>query len=441
MWTKEKRTVARTTSCRTLLHLVCAFVIGLPLFMFTPQSALAAAPTGSFRGNAYGVDVTADVGPTANALRRLGLITCSCVGSNGKTQVVTVNTPTSAPFATVQGVTNTVMTSRTSTEARVRNTSKVTGLSLLGGIITADGVEAVANVVATTNTIAASENGSRFLNLKIAGVTQSANPAINTKLAVPGFGSVVLREVIMNYPNTNFRTIDVNMLRIKIEQQNSLNLPIGSEIIVAHAAAGFARSPLNAIVQGNAYVATSKTSASTVQGALNNLGLVTMGCEGTNNQTIQRSISAVNVPNVVVSGAGRATAFGGVLNGGTVAKTTAQIENVGLLNGLIRADALTVVSQSTFKDGTYSTAANTTSFTNLRVNNQAVAANVARNTRIDLPGFGYLVLNQVVTSQTATSATSNVRAIEVFITIQNASNLPVGTRLVIGYASSGVLGY
>lgn len=425
----------------SVMQIICMLVVGLPMFLFTPQQAFAAAPNGTFRGNAYGVDVTADVGPTANGVRKVGLIGCTCIGTDGKTEVVNVNPIASAKLISAQGVTSTATTNRTSSEATAKTTSKVSGVSLLNGLITADAIEAVASVNATVGEFTTSEAGSKFVNLRIAGLAVDVNTPINTELNLPGFGSIVLREVITSNTGPTLRSVQVNMLHVKIAKNNLLNLPVGAEIVVGHAFVGFSRSTMNAVALGNATIVNAQAVVGPLQSSLKDVALVSTGCDGTNNRTITASVNSINIPGIVVSGLGRTTTIGGTVDGAIVTKSTARVETLSLLNGLIKADAINAVAQSSFRNGTYATSAQGTSFLNLSINNRQIAASVAPNTRIELAGIGYVILNQVIVNKASTKAVVTVNALQIYVLNNNNLGLPVGSQISVGHAYTYVMGY
>jgi hypothetical protein len=60
------------------------------------------------------------------------------------------------------------------------------------------------------------------------------------------------------------------------------------------------------------------------------------------------------------------------------------------------------------------------------------------NTRIDLAGFGYVILNEQFSKIQSSSASFTVNMIHVFVTLPNPL-VPVGTQVIVAHAKSGLL--
>ena len=137
-------------------------------------------------------------------------------------------------------------------------------------------------------------------------------------------------------------------------------------------------------------------------------------------------LASDNAPTVNVGGlAGAENAFamasgaGELDPGGTTdatAVSSSTLESVNLLNGLITADGVVALASSAAKDGMASSNAEGSQLANLVVNGVAVPSDVAPNTRVDLPGMGYAVLNeQTFTGDGVTSSGITVNMIHVVL--------------------------
>jgi hypothetical protein len=113
------------------------------------------------------------------------------------------------------------------------------------------------------------------------------------------------------------------------------------------------------------------------------------------------------------------------------AQTISELENVNVLNGLVRADNVTAVASS-YANGTGAGSnADGSGFVNLVVNGNAIRTDVAPNTRINIPLVGYVILNeQARTGDGVTSSGMNVNMVHV--------RLLDGTDIIVGSASSSV---
>lgn len=118
---------------------------------------------------------------------------------------------------------------------------------------------------------------------------------------------------------------------------------------------------------------------------------------------------------------------------GSNAVSSATLGAVNLLNGLITADGVVAMASSTIGAGVVSTDAEGSSLANLVVNGVPVS-DPAPNTRVDLPGVGYAILNeQQVLGDGVTSSGLTVNMIHVVL--QQAVLGVLGQ--VIGYQTVG----
>ena len=118
-------------------------------------------------------------------------------------------------------------------------------------------------------------------------------------------------------------------------------------------------------------------------------------------------------------------------NAGGSSQSVSEVENVSILNGLISAANVTAIANSvTTSTGAVSNSSGS-GFVGLLVNGTSISGNVAANTRIDLLGVGYVVLNEVTTSGDGVNSTAiKVNMIHVYQL--------GGGEIVVGSASSSV---
>lgn len=91
---------------------------------------------------------------------------------------------------------------------------------------------------------------------------------------------------------------------------------------------------------------------------------------------------------------------------GSSAEGTTTLGRVSILSGLITADGVVAIASSAVDDGTASANAAGSSLANLVVNGVAIPSSVAPNTKVSLPGVGYVVLNEQI--QSASGITVNM---------------------------------
>ncbi len=213
-------------------------------------------------------------------------------------------------------------------------------------------------------------------------------------------------------------------------------------LLVAIAATGLALAPLTSAsaaastfgYQGSAF-GTNVTVAGVVTSAPT--AALSYGC-GTPAGLDRTATSAgVDVPPAVLS-SNTISVTGQTFAGDTESRTSSRVENINVLGGLITASAVTSVSSSTNGRRGYDTSAAGTSFANLRVLGLPFLLGVDPNTRIDLPGIGYVVLNERKSSVTSSSAALRVTAIRAVVTERNLLGFDLGTTVIVARADSGL---
>jgi len=145
---------------------------------------------------------------------------------------------------------------------------------------------------------------------------------------------------------------------------------------------------------------------------------------------------AFGVPGSVDASQLNAVTTGAIDNKKTGAQSTSEVEGVSTAAGAITADIVTAVATSYFGQFIGGSDATGSGFTNLAVNGVPVTDEVAPNTRVDLPGVGYAILNeQIPTGNGVTSWGMTVNMIHVVL--QDVLGLTTG-EIIIGSASSSV---
>ncbi|HKC38206.1 MAG TPA: choice-of-anchor P family protein [Gemmatimonadales bacterium] len=147
-------------------------------------------------------------------------------------------------------------------------------------------------------------------------------------------------------------------------------------------------------------------------------------------------VDAFGVPGSVDAQRLNAVTTGAVDSKKTGAQSTSEVEDVSTAGGAITADVVTAVATSYFGQFTGGSDATGSGFTNLAVNGVPVTEDVAPNTRVDLPGVGYAILNeQIPTGNGVTSWGMTVNMIHVVL--QDFLGLTTG-EIIIGSARSSV---
>ena len=113
------------------------------------------------------------------------------------------------------------------------------------------------------------------------------------------------------------------------------------------------------------------------------------------------------------------------------------LENVSLLSGLITADGVTALASSALSDGAASSNAEGSLLDNLVVNGTSISSDVAPNTRVDLPGVGYVVLNEQIPSGDGVTS-SGLTVNMIHVVLLNALTGAQTGEIIVGSASSSV---
>jgi hypothetical protein len=203
--------------------------VGSQMIVSRAYSALKPNISGTLGGFAYGSRLfqgtTAQSGPSAQVFM-------PCLGTDGAVvpnQLAEVGQP---GVFDVAGIKNTAQGTVTSAQAAGDLIATVKNVSLLNGLVTADSVIADAHALKKGSTISFDDQGSKLANVKVAGRSVARPIAPNTRIPLPGIGTLWLHRVIRLAGS-----IDVRMIEIDVNQSNPFGLQPGSVLQVAVAVA------------------------------------------------------------------------------------------------------------------------------------------------------------------------------------------------------------
>ena len=175
----------------------------------------------------------------------------------------------------------------------------------------------------------------------------------------------------------------------------------------------------------DAFVGTTVLSGKTA--------FVTLGnCSTTVGAQVTNSVASVNVPPLFTTGAVNTAA----VTSATMSQASSRVQQVSALSGLISADNIMAVSMTTDHNGTLQVSAAGSFFTNLVVAGNKIHGTPAPNTKIDLSGFGYVILNEQRSHITGPTAKLTVNMIHVFVTEENILKIPKGAQVIVADAVS-----
>jgi hypothetical protein len=184
---------------------------------------------------------------------------------------------------------------------------------------------------------------------------------------------------------------------------------LGTAIVLSLSASSQAQTTGD--VAGNAYGASVKTSAATLEPT----SAVTLNpIDGINDA----DVASVDVAGVLTAQSLSSVATGVVGENAATAQSYASAEDVSILNGVITAKAVVATASSSSNGAEAVSNAAGTTLVDLVVNGVAMGVvEPAPNTRIDVPGVGALILNEQRSSGNgATSTGLDVTALHLLLT-------------------------
>jgi hypothetical protein len=228
---------------------------------------------------------------------------------------------------------------------------------------------------------------------------------------------------------------------MKVMRKHGVNR-LATLALVVGLTAGFARTGLAQSVSGQAYGAYVNTSIGAVsQSPLAVLPFISLS--GVDGDVATAQADALNVGGALSSTFLNSITSGAIGTAAAGAQSTATVANVNILGGLITAtEVIATVASSRTAGGARSNATGTT-FANLTVAGTPVTAGdapVAPNTQMNLPGVGYVVLNeQIPTGDGVTSSGITVNMIHVYLQSPVLGGMPTTSgEIIVGSAKSAV---
>src|SRR5262249_32665390 len=145
---------------------------------------------------------------------------------------------------------------------------------------------------------------------------------------------------------------------------NHLGIATGTQLIVGDAFSSLAVANGPGLLYGYGY--GTSISGSVIQSGPT--APAYLPCLGTNGQTTTATLASLNVPAVLKSGTITDTATGNITPSLVSGRTTATVQALNLLKGLVTVDALTVAANASSSDGVHITRSDAgTAFTHLVV--------------------------------------------------------------------------
>lgn len=114
----------------------------------------------------------------------------------------------------------------------VTSTATLADGELLGGVVRAHDVQVVASTAGGRPSATVT-----FGSLVVAGIAYT-NPRPNTRIEVPGVGIVIVNEQLVGGDGRDVAAVVVRAVRLQTTEPSLFDLPRGTDVIMAHAAAG-----------------------------------------------------------------------------------------------------------------------------------------------------------------------------------------------------------
>jgi hypothetical protein len=339
-------------------------------------------------------------------------------------------------FGSTGTVRNTITPTRSSTGRTLQTVSTVQKVDLLGGLIQASQVTGVATSTLSTTQSKSVGTGSAFSGLRVAGLSITTTPAPNTKIALPGLGYVILNKQNNFVNRSNVTGITIDMIDVVVNLSNNKNIPVGTEITVAHAYSYIVHTAAPVIVNAQARSLSGEGLGSL---SFSPAASADISCGG---DTIHNQLTSIT-SSTASTGVTTADTTGNITAYYSTATSSASISNLNLLNGFIKADAINAKAQVSWH-GTNTgsgTKQGTVSFTNAKIGNSSFSGTPYPNSWVSIPGLGYVILNEQFGSLTSSNTSEEVYALDLHVTQSNSFGLPVGARIIVDDVHAGVTGY
>jgi hypothetical protein len=154
--------------------------------------------------------------------------------------------------------------------------------------------------------------------------------------------------------------------------------------------------------------------------------------------SVHKTAQSLSIPNILTSATVDSRVETGHSTNSTFTRSTETIQNLNMLGGAITATSLKALSEVRYTDGSGFSFKNGSTVTSLTINGQTINS-LPPNARIDLPGIGFVVVNEQTRTVKTNFASQEVNLLHVHVT--NAGNplgLQLGTDITVGHAYAGL---
>jgi hypothetical protein len=228
-----------TTFTVNLLHVYVTkpnrfAAVGTTIVMASAMSGIIMGLNGTLSGFAYGTYSLITSHPAVVLSGPTASINLGCSGTQGVVHANEISGINVANQFTTGTITDTAVGTTESPPVSGETTSTLAGVNVAAGLVTADTIKSDAHAQTDGIKPIVSDAGSLFVNISVAGhpeITDAVAP--NTSIAIAGLGTLWLKR---EYVGKN--AIAIVMVELIVNQDNSLGIPIGTDIQIGVADAG-----------------------------------------------------------------------------------------------------------------------------------------------------------------------------------------------------------
>jgi len=153
-------------------------------------------------------------------------------------------------------------------------------------------------------------------------------------------------------------------------------------------------------------------------------------CKGPDGKTLSNTVDSIATSDggkTLRADGTLSTVFTNKTSSSTVVRNTSQVAGLNAFDGAITADAIKAVANTSANATSIQSNSNGSRFVNLRIADKAISADVAPNTRVNLPGVGYVLLKNVKEGGNGQGlGTITVETLTVVVTKPNDFDLDIG---------------
>jgi hypothetical protein len=421
-----------------LFVLTCVVGAGITSITISRRAAKADSISTMVSGNAYGLNVIAASGATLLSSGPIGEVSTDCDPDPVNQQNTTLNLNLFQGWLTSTGLQDRLTFTHSdylSTAVSTSTIEKLTiGKTLLGPLVEVDGLHSEAHSTARIGVATSTTSFSYFGAIKIAGMHLPLNIPVNDRIVLPALGTIVLNEqIVQNLSPTN-TSAEVNMVDITLGVGNILGQSVGTHIIIGHAVSLDGDVTVLAALHSHAsgfYTALAVKNITTIQ--VGPVPDTEIGCLGGDNTASAISLST---PILIDGGIAETQVTGSITQNLVTTSSSEKIADLNLFGGLVRAQFLQANAYASY-NGSKGSALGDLTVLGLTVGGVHILPDVhASSDRINLPGFGYILIGERVPSPLTFGYAMN--ALDIYITTPNILNLAVGLQIVVGHVDAGI---